>query len=230
MTDRPEKSADQPEDSASPEHEPVTYEQALDAARVLFAAKVKDPTTGEYKNKKVQAAWDKVEQWKRDNHLHMRGVWTVKKAENIVRAANIWREAGYTNLNSLRYSLTYLNDEHADALRENRPRVTAVLRRAIEEIEAKLIAKGERDKTETEIDRRIAGAEKLYAEGLFLYDQDKPAAKVKFMDAATRLTSVLANPAYKDRMTMIGPLIARRDNFTKMYKRVRHEIDPDKFP
>lgn len=138
------------------EREPVSYEQAKAAAKALFDAKVKNPTTGEYKDPQVQAAWDKVNDWRRESNLHIRGVGTVEKARNIVRSANIWLEAGYKAPVAVRATLEILNDEYADALRGGDQEIIDIIGDAIGRTEQKLLPQ---EKAKVKLEKELAKAE-----------------------------------------------------------------------
>ena len=85
MTDGSKKIPDQSESAAKPEREPVSYEQALVAARLLFESRVINPTIPLNKNRKLIEAQDSILIWAGDRKLQGVGSLLLEKAEEILR-------------------------------------------------------------------------------------------------------------------------------------------------
>ncbi len=202
MSEKPPGSSQQPPEP-SPERKPISYEQALEAAKTLRAAGEKRPLSGEYENPRIQAAWDTVDQWEAENGLRERGVGTVERAENIVRAAMMWVDAGYAELDILSNALERLNDEHADALREGNEEVIKILRDAIDGIEHKLAASNPKEKTSIKIEAKYDEAKELIAQG-------------KLLSAIGTLHGALIDPRFKGRIND-----EQRDRFTRLRDETR---------
>ena len=129
-----------PKTEQRPEREPVSYEQALAAAQSLRARNVPDPLNLEPEDPETQAVLDIIEDWESAAGLGPPGVGTVEKAQNIVRAAKIWLDAGYAEPDIFEDAMRRLIDEHATALREGNEEVTGILADAIADLEARTVS------------------------------------------------------------------------------------------
>jgi hypothetical protein len=183
---QPPEEPNQPE--SHPEREPVSYKRVLEAAKALNAAGV-DPLVGEeQRSNRLQEAWDLKDRWEAENQLGMRGIGTPEKAANIVRAANIWIDAGYSQSKVLRDAMEHLADEHADALRESNEETIKILREAMEAVENKLAAKNPKEKASAKLQAYLDEAQRYAAAG-------------KNMEAVQTLTSALFHPELKRVLT-----------------------------
>jgi len=161
-----------------PEDEPVSYEQALEAARVLYDAKALNPYEGEYEDPVLQAAWDRVQKWEVGQGLHIARDYTPEKASNIVRAAKIWLSVGYDKTEFIKGALEYLQEEHTIADREGGDEETLqVIQAAIDELENRLEPQ---ERISATIEKKIVAAREEVESG------NKIVAVGKLYDILTR--------------------------------------------
>ena len=169
-----------------PEDGPVSYEQALEAARTLREAGVLDPNLGEYEDPVVQAAWDMVQRWGGEQGLAIARDYTPQKALSIVQAATIWLSAGYNEPEIVKAALEYLQDEQIIAGRQGGDEETIkIIENAIGELEKKLPQK---ESLSVEIDEKIAIAKKEIESG----------SKIK---AVGMLYNILTHKGYKKKIS-----------------------------
>ena len=160
MSEIPPKQPIEPESVSGTETPPdqkpiIAYEQALSAAKVLFAAGIEDPISGEYEDPRIQAAWDNIQNWEFQRGLHMRGVGTSEKARNIVLAATIWLVAGYRSPHVLEDALERLTDELKDARREGNEEVVEILSSARDDVRRKIAADNPKQNTPERMAKKL---------------------------------------------------------------------------
>ena len=179
---------------AKQEHEPTLYEKALEAARAVHGAGIKEvigPDEGdegdEEADPRVKEANAAIALWESERGLGMRGVGTMEKAVDLVKAATIWIDAGYADPQFLRDALERLNNEYADALREGNEEITQFLKTAIEGIEARPASQNPKEKLSAKVEARLEEARQLEADG-------------RGLKAVFELTLALMDPDFK-RMT-----------------------------
>lgn len=191
-----EKSPQLPEEPGqsepNPEREPVSYEKLLEAAKALNAAKV-DPLVGEeQRSRRLQEVWDLKDSWEAENHMSLRPgthiAGTPERAADMVRAANIWIDAGYSTPKFLKDAMERLADEHADALREGNEEVIKILADAMGTIEGKLAAKNPKEKASAKLQK-------------YLDEAQEHAEAGRNMEAVQTLTSALFHPELKRVLT-----------------------------
>lgn len=181
MSERP------PETQVAPveknEQLPPTYEKALDAVRMLKVAGVENPFDAE--DPRVVDGLLPLEEWYQSKNLHMRGVGSAEKASDIIKATLIFIEGGFDGTAQLRAALEKLNDEHADAMREEgSEEAVRLLRGAIEAIEEKLGARNPKEKAPAILEAKLEEAAELVAQG-------------KGVQAVGVLTFALFDPRFK---------------------------------
>ena len=136
----PSEGPQQPGEQA--ERQPVTFEGILGEARRMKESKVKgDPLDPE--SPQFEALQRTIDAWRVEHGLHLAGVGSVEKANDIVRCARLWIDAGYTAPKFRRAAIETLGDEHAVALAEGSEDVTKVLADALTAIESGLSDKKE---------------------------------------------------------------------------------------
>lgn len=101
----------------SAEHITATYEHALGAIASLREAGVVDPYNTD--DAQVDAAFDTLMEWKRSHALEVRNIDSAEKAENTVRLARIFLDAGYGGQLFVRRALRQLYTAYADMINKN---------------------------------------------------------------------------------------------------------------
>ena len=175
----------------SPEskREPVSYEQVIAAIRSLHSAGVTN--LRDVKNPDVKNALELVGAWRTQQNIpdvdadgqRVHGVDSVEKAEDIVKIATLWIDAGYVDRERLDDALGALTNVYMDAVQEGAgEEVLAVFDRAIKFLEVRLAPpdskREKKDRVATEIEGRLEEAKQLVRDG-------------KIVDAVGRLTAIV---------------------------------------
>ena len=172
-----------PQPLSESERAPATYERALDAVRLLKASGVENPFDDE--DERVIQTLAPLEEWYRERNLHMRGVGSVEKAADLIRAARIFIDAGYDAERFYKAAQEKLNDEHADALREEgNEEAVRLLRNALDAIEAVLGTRDPKERVPAIVAAKLTEATRLAEQG-------------KKADAVGILSLALIDPRFK---------------------------------
>lgn len=117
------------------EKEPGSYEHALELFKQLKEEGLKNPL--DLENPKVQEAQDALEEWERKAGLLDAGVNGLERAKELVRAARIFLDAGFTGKATRADAKECLDNLYAFALREDDPEVVAYIGGEVEKLEPK---------------------------------------------------------------------------------------------
>lgn len=165
-----------------PEHEPGSYEHALEAVRALKADGIRNPLDSE--DPAVLDRLDALEQWYYARGLNMAGVETVEKAQDLVRAARVFLDGGYTGKRFMKAAIEKLQDEHTAAMREGNAEAAAVIGAALDELEGQLGRSDPKEKMPAILAAKVEEAMAFAEQG-------------KARDAAVVLTLALIDPRFK---------------------------------
>lgn len=201
----------------NPERAPVSYEQALAAAKSLHDAGVKNPR--DIKNPLVVAALETIGFWRAQEGIlgdfdlgregqFVHGIDSVIKAENIVKSVTLWIDAGYTSQKRLSAAIEALEyDRDYAELDGAKEDVLVVFDAALKSLEARVESSGSGKKWEHEVETEIASAiEKARSE----LKVGKPSSAIGIISP---LILSSAMPKYK-RYLKLHP--DQRERITKM--------------